>query len=464
MNNHIQQKQIFIIDTSILLYDPSAIFRFGNHDIYLPLIVIKDLESTAQELSEAGRNAKQSIYFLNKLLTTLDSSKKMMQGFDLSTIDQNWYIKDNMPKGRLFFQSLVKGIFLPSTILEYASDLKKTHPNDKIVIVSKSTVLRAYAIYLNFAAKDYHNNKDLDDANLLHTGYLELPYDLWRSWQKSLYTDPNTKRSAYQVTGIFTKDWYPNQCLHIQGEKNIGAIVRNKIEDTTAVVELIQNYQDPNRSVWGISARNQQQNFALNLLLDPEIDFVTLLGPAGTGKTLLALAAGLTQTLETKHYQEIIMTRITVPVGEDIGFLPGTEEEKMTPWMGALMDNLEVLAQPEEGGSWGRSVTHSVLLNRIKIHSLNFMRGRTFHNKFIIIDEAQNLTPKQMKTLITRTGNGSKVICLGNISQIDSPDLTPATSGLTYTVKFFKSWRHSGHVTLTRGERSRLAGFASNML
>ncbi|CAH9017586.1 PhoH family protein [Candidatus Nitrosacidococcus sp. I8] len=463
MNNQIQQKKIFIIDTSVLLYDPSAIFRFGCHDIYLPLIVIKDLESTALELSEAGRNAKQSIYFLNALLASLDSSEKIMQGIELSTVDQNWYTKNNIPKGYLFFQPLASDASLFSTILEYASDLKKTHPNDKIVIVSKSTALRVYALYSNFTAEDYHCNKDIDDINLLHTGYLELPYELWQGWQKSPYTDQNTKHLAYQVTGILAKDWYPNQFLHIQGEKNIGAIVRNIVEDT-AVVELIQNYQDPNYSVWGISAKNQQQSFALNLLLDPEIDFVTLLGPAGTGKTLLALAAGLTQTLEIKRYQEIIMTRITVPVGEDIGFLPGTEEEKMTPWMGALMDNLEVLTQPEEGGSWGRSVTHSVLLNRIKIHSLNFMRGRTFHNKFIIIDEAQNLTPKQMKTLITRTGNGSKVICLGNISQIDSPNLTPATSGLTYTVKFFKPWKHSGHITLTRGERSRLAGFASNML
>ena len=199
------------------------------------------------------------------------------------------------------------------------------------------------------------------------------------------------------------------------------------------------------------------------MLLDPNIDFVTLLGTAGTGKTLLALAAGLAQVLDKNLYKEIIMTRVTVPVGEDIGFLPGTEEEKMTPWMGALMDNLEVLTQTG-GGDWGRAAADELLRSRIRIHSLNFMRGRTFLNKYIILDEAQNLTAKQMKTLITRAGPGTKVICLGNVAQIDTPYLTETTSGLTYVVDRFKQWPHSGHITLLRGERSRLADFASDIL
>jgi PhoH-like ATPase len=224
---------------------------------------------------------------------------------------------------------------------------------------------------------------------------------------------------------------------------------------------------------WGITARNREQNFALNLLMNPEIDFVTLLGQAGTGKTLLTLAAALTQALEQKRFAEIIITRVTVPVGEDIGFLPGTEEEKMTPWMGALEDNLDVLNKPaEEGeksagayaGAWGRAATMDLIRSRIKVKSLNFMRGRTFLNKFLIIDEAQNLTPKQMKTLITRAGPGTKVVCLGNIAQIDTPYLTEGSSGLTYVVDRFKGWPHSGHITLQRGERSRLADHAAEVL
>ncbi len=246
----------------------------------------------------------------------------------------------------------------------------------------------------------------------------------------------------------------------------------------TAELETIVDYSHAKNAVWGITARNREQNFALNLLMNPEIDFVTLLGQAGTGKTLLTLAAALTQTLETKLFAEIIITRVTVPVGEDIGFLPGTEEEKMTPWMGALEDNLEVLNKPAEapvgattgaaggnyGGDWGRAATMDLIRNRIKIKSLNFMRGRTFMNKFLIIDEAQNLTPKQMKTLITRAGPGTKVVCLGNIAQIDTPYLTEGSSGLTYVVDRFKGWSHSGHVTLQRGERSRLADHAAEVL
>jgi PhoH-like ATPase len=199
--------------------------------------------------------------------------------------------------------------------------------------------------------------------------------------------------------------------------------------------------------------------------MDPECDFVSLIGQAGTGKTLLALASGLAQTLETKRYSEIIVTRATVPVGEDIGFLPGTEEEKMAPWMGALEDNLEVLNRTDSaGGEWGRAATNDLIRSRIRIKSMNFMRGRTFVSKYLIIDEAQNLTPKQMKTLVTRAGPGTKVVCLGNIAQIDTPYLTEGSSGLTYVVDRLKGWGHAGHVTLQRGERSRLADYAAEAL
>src|SRR5660398_138551 len=217
-----------------------------------------------------------------------------------------------------------------------------------------------------------------------------------------------------------------NQFLYLEpsgGDAPFYAQVQ-QIVGKTAVLKTLRDYTHPKNGVWGITARNREQNFALNMLMDPDCDFVTLLGQAGTGKTLLALAAGLSQVLEGKTYNEIIFTRVTVPVADDIGFLPGTEEEKMSPWMGALDDNLEVLHKPNsEGGEWGRAATQDLIRSRIKIKSMNFMRGRTFVDKFLIIDEAQNMTPKQMKTLVTRAGPGTKILCLGNIAQIDTPYL-----------------------------------------
>ena len=244
-------------------------------------------------------------------------------------------------------------------------------------------------------------------------------------------------RDRYRIKAPLCAQLLANQFLFQEGERPLYAIVR-QVSGTTAEIETLTDYTHPRNKVWGIMARNREQNFALNLLMNPEIDFVTLLGQAGTGKTLLTLAAGLTQVLEARRYSEIIMTRVTVPVGEDIGFLPGTEEEKMGPWMGALEDNLEVLTKSDDdAGDWGRAATNDLLRNRIRIKSLNFMRGRTFLSQFLIIDAAQNLTPKQMKTLIPRAGPGTKVICLGNIAQIDTPYLSAGRSGLTYVVDRF---------------------------
>jgi PhoH-like ATPase len=324
--------------------------------------------------------------------------------------------------------------------------------------------MRIKARALGLAAEDYFNDKVLEDTELLYTGTLELPADFWDKHGRDMESWKKDGHTLYRIKGPLCPKLLVNQFLHLEGDHPFHAIVREQA-GKTAVLETIREYSHQKNSVWGITSRNRDQNFALNLLMNPDIDFVTLLGQAGSGKTLLTLAAGLTQTLETKIYSEIIMTRVTVPVGEDIGFLPGTEEEKMTPWMGALEDNLDVLNHTDDdAGEWGRAATRDLIRSRIKVKSLNFMRGRTFIKKFLIIDEAQNLTPKQMKTLITRAGPGTKVVCLGNIAQIDTPYLTEGSSGITYVVDRFKGWAHSGHVTLTRGERSRLADQAAEIL
>ena len=340
-----------------------------------------------------------------------------------------------------------------------------------IVLVSKDINMRIKARAMGLPAEDYFNDHVLEDTDLLYSGIVQLPDDFWdthgkdiESWQENRNGYSST---FYRITGPVVPSLMVNQFVYLEpkdGDSSFYAQVK-QINGKTAVLETLRDYGHNKNNVWGITARNREQNFALNLLMNPECDFVTLLGQAGTGKTLLALAAGLAQVLETKLYNEIIVTRVTVPVGEDIGFLPGTEEEKMSPWMGAFDDNLEVLMKSDgDAGDWGRAATQDLIRSRIKIKSLNFMRGRTFVNKFLIIDEAQNLTPKQMKTLVTRAGPGTKILCLGNIAQIDTPYLTEGSSGLTYVVDRFKGWGHSGHVTLARGERSRLADHASDVL
>jgi PhoH-like ATPase len=346
--------------------------------------------------------------------------------------------------------------------------LQQAHPKRSVILVSKDINMRIKARALGLAAEDYFNDKVLEDTDLLYSGMRELPIDFWDRHGKAMESWQQGGNTYYRVTGPLCHSLLVNEFVYLEGkgpgETPLYAMVR-EVSGRTALLQTLKDYTHQKNNVWGITARNREQNFALNLLMNPDIDFVTLLGQAGTGKTLLTLAAGLMTTLEFKVYSEIIMTRVTVPVGEDIGFLPGTEEVKMNPWMGALEDNLDVLNKTDdEAGEWGRAATRDLIRSRIKVKSLNFMRGRTFINKYLIIDEAQNLTPKQMKTLITRAGPGTKVVCLGNIAQIDTPYLTEGSSGLTYVVDRFKGWSHSGHVTLTRGERSRLADHAAEIL
>ena len=273
--------------------------------------------------------------------------------------------------------------------------------------------MRIKARALSIAAESYFNDKVLEDTDLLYSGMRELPVDFWDRHGKGVESWQQGGHTFYRVTGPLCPSFLVNEFVYQDakgpGETALFAMVK-EAAGRTALLQTLKDYTHQKNNVWGIVARNREQNFALNLLMNPDIDFVTLLGQAGTGKTLLTLAAGLMLTLEFKVYSEIIMTRVTVPVGEDIGFLPGTEEEKMTPWMGALEDNLDVLNKTDdEAGEWGRAATRDLIRSRIKVRNLNFMRGRTFANKFLIIDEAQNLTPKQMKDADHARGPGTKV-------------------------------------------------------
>ena len=467
MTHNASDAKLFVLDTNILMHDPSAIYRFEEHDIYIPMVVLEELDNHKTGLSEVARNVRQTNRMLVELMAT-SSHSEIVAGLPIPSYLHG---EGNKANGRLFFQTDEFEELLPAslpghkpdnTLLSTALGLQKKFPNRQVIIVSKDLNLRIKAGILGMPAEDYHNDQVLDDVNLLHSGLHILEEDFWDTHSKDMESWKESGKTFYRIQGPQTNHWNHNDCLCTKDDQFQG-IVR-QVEAGCAIVQLARDYTQPKNAVWGITARNREQNFTLNLLLDPDIDFVSLQGPAGTGKTLLTIAAALTQMLDQRIYTEMVMTRVTVPVGEDIGFLPGTEEEKMTPWMGALMDNLEVLNGSQEGGSFGREATFDLLQNKIKIRSLNFMRGRTFLNRFIIIDEAQNLTSKQIKTLITRAGPGTKIICLGDIKQIDTPYLTETTSGLTFAVDRFKHWEHSAHMTLTRGERSRLAYYAAEHL
>ncbi|MGE5769227.1 MAG: PhoH family protein [Betaproteobacteria bacterium] len=461
--------KIFVLDTNVLMHDPSCLFRFEEHDVFLPIMTLEELDSHKKGMSEIARNARQASRTLDEMLTGEDTD--IEEGIDLRGPSKK------LASVRLFLQTEAISAELPqglptskvdNQILSVVIHLQKKFPKRPVILVSKDINMRIKSRALNLLAEDYFNDKVLEDTDILYSGTRPLPANFWDKHGKGMESWKKDTRTYYKVTGPLCPQFLVNEFVWLESD-GFAAIVK-ETAGKTAVLETLIDYTHTKNAVWGITARNREQNFAMNLLMNPEIDFVTLLGQAGTGKTLLTLAAGLTQVLETKRFAEIIMTRVTVPVGEDIGFLPGTEEEKMAPWMGALEDNLDVLTHSDDGGSgpyggdWGKAATNDIIRSRIKVKSLNFMRGRTFLKKYLIIDEAQNLTPKQMKTLITRAGPGTKVVCLGNIAQIDTPYLTEGSSGLTYVVDRFKGWQHSGHITLQRGERSRLADHAGEVL
>lgn len=461
-------KRLFVLDTNILMHDPTALFRFQEHDVYLPMVVLEELDRGKKGGSEVARNVRQTTRFIDELVENcaLDEIDHGVELLPPGVLNQN----GDASSGRLFFQTSIDSVELPDSLPGSTADnsilatvLALQEKVADVRLVTRDINLRIKASILGIHSEDYRNDKVLDDVDLLQSGYHEITPSFWEEVGKDLKSWQEEGRTLYQVEGEPVKEWLPGEFLADVEQPHNDYIIREAVGEK-ATLERVHNYHSDHHSVWGIQARNREQNYALNLLMDPEYDFVTLLGPAGTGKTLLALAAGLEQALEKNLYREIVMTRITIPLGEDIGFLPGTEEEKMAPWMGALMDNLEVLTMKDKSTPFEREATQELINHRIKIRSMNFMRGRTFVDRYLIIDEAQNLTSKQIKALVTRAGPGTKIVCIGNLAQIDTLYLTETSSGLTYAVDRFKQWNHSGHVTLKLGERSRLSDYAINIL
>ncbi|GBG14358.1 PhoH-like ATPase [Novimethylophilus kurashikiensis] len=446
----VPQKQ-YVLDTNVLLHDPTSLYRFEEHDVYIPLVVLEELDRHKKGTADIARNARQVTRQLDTIL--LDGS--MEEGFSLSGAS------NGVATGRLYFRSAedcetadklpaLEQDKADNQILACAMCLLKTHGNT--VLVTKDINLRVKALACDIPAQDYRSDKVLSDEDVLPPGFMRVDEDFWTTYQD---TDATFwRRDGRQYTTINIK--LPvNSFLTEDLGKGRTRIWR--VESHTAHESIVYSTLGPldDRDTM-VTARNDEQVMALNLLRDMDVDCVALLGQAGTGKTLLALAAGMEQVKQGK-YQGVLVTRATVPMGEDIGYVPGTEEEKMNAWLGgSLRDTFTALGISTDPRQNKHGVPPAAL---VEMASMSFMRGRSFQGKYIIIDEAQNLTVRQMRALLTRVGEGTKVVLAGNLSQVDSPYLDEGSSGLAWAVKCLQDWEHAGHLILSQGERSRLATF-----
>lgn len=472
------KKRMYVPDTNVIMHDPSCLFRFEEHDVFITSTVLEELDNHKKGHLEINRNVREFCRTLENIIS--EKSVNISVGIPLSVAS------GSIASGRLFLQSehipVEHGLDKPDNqiLAVVALLVKEKQKKCEVVLVSKDINMRIKARMMGIIVEDYRNDAVIEDTDLLYQGTRELPSDFWNTHSIGKPTKEGNV-NVYKVSGPIVKKLSANEFIYSSegSERKPFNLRVVQTDGKIAVLHTVHDYTHEKNAVSGICARNREQNFGLNLLMDPNVDLVTFVGKAGSGKTLLTLAAAIAQTIDTDRYSEIIFTRVTIPVGEDIGFLPGNEEDKMTPWMGALEDNLDVLrdASPAhkkfEKGSLDnlkgfkeveRRERRDLITSRIKVKSMSFMRGRTFLNKFVIIDEVQNLTAKEVKMLITRAGPGTKIVCLGNLSQIDTPYLTEGSSGLTYLVDRFKGWDHSGHVTLFAGERSRLASHANEVL
>lgn len=436
----------YVLDTNVLLHDPAALFAFEEHDVYIPMVVLEELDNHKKGVADLARNARQ----VTRILDLLLPHGCMEHGFSLTEAS------NGSASGKLHFRNAktrspksgASSLILDkpdNIILACAEDLLK----DKVdaVLVTKDINLRVKALAIGVPAQDYRSDRVFSDSDILPTGILAADSELWTtedgnpaaSWrdgnQQFLKVEKSLPVNSFVVEEIS------------RGRTRLWRVTES-VDGLSTLLQLTNESPAGPGSV--LTTRNDEQTMALSLLHDKEVDCVSLLGVAGTGKTLLALAAGLDQ-VRAKVYSGIIITRATVPMGEDIGFLPGTEADKMGPWMGALEDCYEVLKPSKE------------LTDMVKVNSTSFMRGRSFQDKFIIVDEAQNLTPKQVRALLTRAGNGSKVVLTGNLAQIDTPYLDEGSSGLAWAVKNLQNWPHAGHLILPKGERSRLASYVEDV-
>jgi len=455
-----EQPIFYVLDTNVLIHDPTAIYNFDEHQVVIPITVLEELDNLKSGRQTIAAECRQAIRELDTVLGRA-TPEQVERGVPLPRAGAD------SPSGHLSVlmnSTCDKLVMLPNShndnrILNDVVTLQQQYPQRRVVLVSKDINIRLKARGCGIEAEDYHSDQLLSDIEQLNKGYIEFSGCFWDNVESVETTQRAGRTFHYLPRALFPQPVHPNQ--FILDDCGFLARVSGITEETVTLLHLDLD-KAMQVEAWGLKPRDVYQAIALNLLLDPDIHLVNLSGAAGSGKTILALAAAIEMTVPNQLYRRIIATRSTQGLDEDIGFLPGTEAEKMEPWLGAITDNLEALHWDDE--NCHGSIDY--VLNKVPLmfKSMNYIRGRSFQSSLIIIDEAQNLTPHQIKTIVTRAGNGSKVICLGNLAQIDTPFLTPTSSGLTYLTERFKEFSHGGNILLKGVPRSLLAEFAESHL
>ena len=450
-------QRTYILDTNVLVHDPHAPMRFDEHEVLIPMTVLEELDGLKTGRNDAARGARQASRTLSNLLDKAPM-QAMSDGIPIERGSGTLGELRFLPSPATLDPEQFDQASADNRILQAAIEAQRERAGHEVVVISKDVNLRVKAVALGIPVEDYRHDNALADTDAMSEGVCSAR-DLWESVEHcDLKPSSETGQPRFQVTGKAVSDWHPG--MLVDDGDGFEAVVRS-CEGSSAVIERCLSYRN-GRNLWGVNAKDARQNFAINLLMDPEVDLVTLTGGAGTGKTYIAMAAALELVFDQRRFERVIVTRETTPMGEEIGFLPGSEEEKMSPWMRAFQDNIQELIRIQDPQV--AATAKSFIESRLELRSMSFMRGRTLSDTLLIIDEAQNLTAWQAKTLATRVGRNTKLICLGNVGQIDTPYLTAATSGLTHLVQAFRDWPHAGHVTLSRVERSRLADRAEQVL
>ena len=436
----------YVLDTNVLLHDPRALFQFKDNNVIVPIYVVEEIDKFKRDLSELGRNARQVSRDLDAFREengSLTEGVPLESGGTLRVL----FTQRELPR------ELMNQHIADNRILALAMDVKEREPNLRCVFVTKDINLRIRADALGLVTEDYENDKIENPEVYMGVRELEVGKgDIDDFYSRGELSPPEG------INGV-----YPNEfaLLKDRNAPNHTALSKYNAQKGR-FVPLLKSLKE---GAWGLRPRNKEQSFALDLLLNDEIKLVTIVGKAGTGKTLLAIAAGLQKTMEEQVYQKMLVSRPVFPLGKDIGFLPGTVEEKLNPWMQPIYDNVEFLMGLSRADKKaGRSYRELIDLGLVAIEPLTYIRGRSIPNQYIVVDEAQNLTPHEVKTIITRVGDNTKIVLTGDPYQIDNPYVDSTSNGLVHVVNKFKHERLAGHITLTKGERSALAELASNVL